>query len=62
MSVPYDLSAAIEKAQAARPMRTGRRSRHNFQRVSLLRPRWENCAVIASVAGFWLIVGMAFIK
>lgn len=62
MSVPYDLSAAIEKAQAARPMRTGKQSRHAFQRVSLLRPRWENCAVIASVAGFWLVVGMVFIK
>lgn len=62
MSVSYDLSAAIEKAQAARPMRTGRQSRHGFQRVALLRPRWENCAVIASVAGFWLVVGMVFIK
>ena len=62
MSTAYDLSAAIEKAQAARPMRTGRQSRHNFQHVSLLRPRWENCAVIASVAGFWLVVGVMFIK
>lgn len=62
MSVPYDLSAAIEKAEAARPMRTRKQSRHQFQRVSLLRPRWENCAVIASVAGFWLVVGMVFIK
>ncbi|HEY1927313.1 MAG TPA: hypothetical protein VGG92_07605 [Caulobacteraceae bacterium] len=62
MSIPYDLSAAIEKAQAARPMRTGKQSRHGFQRVSLLRPRWENCAVIASVAGFWLVVGTMLIK
>lgn len=62
MSIPYDLSAAIDKAQAARPMRTGPQSRHGFQRVSLLRPRWENCAVIASVAGFWLTIGIVFIK
>jgi hypothetical protein len=62
MSVPYDLSEAIEKAQAARPMRTGKQSRHGFQRVSLLRPRWENCAVLASVAGFWIVVAALLIK
>jgi hypothetical protein len=62
MSIPYDLSAAIEKAQTARALRTGPQSRHGFQRVSLLRPRWENCAVLASVAGFWLTIGIIFIK
>ncbi|HEY2047713.1 MAG TPA: hypothetical protein VGH03_00100 [Caulobacteraceae bacterium] len=56
------MSEAIEKAQAARPMRTGKQSRHGFQRVSLLRPRWENCAVLASVAGFWIVVAALLIK
>jgi hypothetical protein len=62
MSIPYDLSAAIDKARTARPMRTGKQSRHGFQRITLLRPRWENCAVIASVAGFWTILGIVFFK
>ena len=62
MSLSYELTEAIQKARSARPMRTLRRSRYRFRRVSPLRRRWEKGAMIASAISILAFVAKALFR